>query len=132
MRPFYPVSLCPTTQPKDYWIKELSDGKCKEKEVLVQMDCEFSKPHAIIRWYKNKIEIFTGQKYTFTNDKGVIKLSIHRIGMEDNATYSCQANDKKTTAVLHVEGLNPRPSAFTNKFISGSKPIYMQAYIIYM
>ena len=100
----HPLTPHPALQPKDYWIKELSDCHCKEKDVIVHMDCEFNKPNATIRWYKNKIEIFTGQKYNFSSEGGIFKLSIHRIGLEDGGTYTCQANDKKTSAVLHVEG----------------------------
>ena len=46
----------------------------------------------------------TGAKYNVHSDTGVFRLVIHKIGMEDAGTYTCHAGDKKTSAVLFVEG----------------------------
>lgn len=59
---------------------------------------------APFRWYKNKLEIFHGQKYNIEKEEGEFRLVIHRIGLEDAGKYQCEADERKTSAWLHVEG----------------------------
>ena len=67
--------------------------------------CKYSKPNARVRWLKNKLEIFHGHKYSFLTEDGYFKLVIRRIGMEDAGRYTCQADDKTSSAYLEVEGV---------------------------
>ena len=89
-------------QPQEQFIEPLTDITCKEKDKSVAISCKYSKPTAAIRWYKNKLEIFQGQKYNFHNQEGDLVLTISHVGMEDAGRYTCQADDKKTTATITV------------------------------
>ena len=49
-------------------------------------------------WY------FQGQKYKFYNDSGEFTLVINKVGLDDAAKYTCQAEEKRTSAYLEVMG----------------------------
>ncbi|KAK2158172.1 hypothetical protein LSH36_175g03003 [Paralvinella palmiformis] len=89
--------------PQDHFLEELEDQQCKEKDNEVMFKCKYSKPNARVRWLKNKLEIFHGHKYSFLTEDGYFKLVIRRIGMEDAGRYTCQADDKTSSAYLEVE-----------------------------
>ena len=76
-----------------------------EGEPEAVMKCVYSKPSAKVRWFKNKMEIFQGPKYKFvTDDEGEFKLIVSKIKAEDAGRYSCQADEKTTSANLIIEG----------------------------
>ena len=84
---------------------ELEDMTCKEKDSRVELACRYSNAAIKLRWFKGALEIFHGHKYNFLNDDGILRLIIHRVVMEDEGKYTCQADDKSTSAFLTVEGI---------------------------
>lgn len=67
---------------------------------------KFCKPDAPFRWYKNKMEIFHGEKFHFAHADGEYSCTINNIKLEDNGKYilECGKGPLKTSAWLYVEG----------------------------
>jgi len=88
------------------WITEPEDIKVMEGKESVTFAAKFCKPDAPFRWYKNKVEIFHGEKYHFVHDGQDYKCIINTIKPEDNGKYilECGKGPLKTSAWLYVEG----------------------------
>jgi len=100
------IATTPNVCTQDSWIEEMSDKACVEKDNKVTFSCRYSNPNAKLRWFKNHLEIFHGHKYNFdVDDEGTLRLVIFRVSLEDAGRYTCQTDDKETSAWLTVEGL---------------------------
>lgn len=86
--------------------QKLADVSAKEKDTMATFECETNEPFVKVRWLKNNMEIFTGDKYRMHSDRKVHFLSVLMISMKDEAEYSCVVidDDIRTTAKLSVEG----------------------------
>lgn len=87
--------------------QELQDVAAKEKDSMATFECETSEPFVKVKWYKDGVEIFSGDKYRMHSDRKVHFLSILTIDTSDAEDYSCVLVDDenvKTTAKLLVEG----------------------------
>lgn len=74
---------------------------------MVTFECETSEPFVKVKWLKNNVEIFSGDKYRMHSDRMVHFLSVLMIEMRDDAEYTCVLLDDenvRTSARLHVEG----------------------------
>ena len=70
----------------------------------VEFVAEFCKPNAKLRWFKNKLEVFHGQKYHFVNDDTEYRLVITNIKPEDGGKFTIECNGITSSAWLYVEG----------------------------
>ena len=88
------------------FLKELEDIKCMDGTEKVTFESKFCKPEAPFRWYKNKLEIFAGEKYHMKSDGEDYNLIINNVKLEDNGKYilECGKGPCKTSAWLYVEG----------------------------
>uniref|UniRef100_A0A286XF31 Ig-like domain-containing protein n=1 Tax=Cavia porcellus TaxID=10141 RepID=A0A286XF31_CAVPO len=87
--------------------QELQDVVAKEKDTMATFECETSEPFIKVKWYKDGIEIHTGDKYRMHSDRKVHFLSVLTIDSSDAEDYSCvlvEDENIKTTAKLIVEG----------------------------
>jgi len=85
------------------------DVTCVEKDNKIVLSCQYSNPNAKLRWFKNHLEIFHGHKYNFeTSENGTFNLVVCRVTLEDGGRYTCQTDDKETSACLTVEGIDVR------------------------
>uniref|UniRef100_A0A8C2W2A5 Ig-like domain-containing protein n=1 Tax=Chinchilla lanigera TaxID=34839 RepID=A0A8C2W2A5_CHILA len=87
--------------------QELQDVIAKEKDTMATFECETSEPFIKVKWYKDGIEIHTGDKYRMHSDRKVHFLSVLTIDSSDAEDYSCvlvEDENIKTTAKLIVEG----------------------------
>lgn len=76
---------------------------------MVTFECETSEPFIKVKWLKNNMEIFSGDKYRMHSDRKVHFLSVLIIDLKDDAEYTCAVADDesvRTSARLSVEG-NP-------------------------
>ncbi|ESN96065.1 hypothetical protein HELRODRAFT_163095 [Helobdella robusta] len=91
---------------QDFWMDELEDVTCKDRDSRVELSCRYSTSNVKTRWFKNGQEIYHGEKYNFLNDdQGVIRLIIQRISKDDDGKYMVKVNNKlASTASLIVEG----------------------------
>jgi len=86
--------------------QKLEEVKAKEKDTMATFECETNEPFVKVKWLKNNVEIFSGDKYRMHSDRQVHFLSVLTINMRDNADFSCMVIDEdiSTTAKLDVEG----------------------------
>ncbi|XP_004634770.1 titin isoform X12 [Octodon degus] len=87
--------------------QELQDVVAKEKDTMATFECETSEPFIKVKWYKDGIEIHTGDKYRMHSDRKVHFLSVLTIDSSDAEDYSCvlvEDENIRTTAKLIVEG----------------------------
>lgn len=81
----------------------------RDKTVLAQhkatLECTVSHARGRVRWFRGDTEIFGGgDKYEICNLDCYRTLVIHHVGPEDEATYTCDALDDRSSARLLVEG----------------------------
>ncbi|XP_074856881.1 titin isoform X4 [Carettochelys insculpta] len=87
--------------------QSLQDVVAKERDSMATFECETSEPFVKVKWYKNGIEIFSGDKYRMHSDRKGHFLSVLMIDTSDAEDYSCalvEDETVKTTAKLIVEG----------------------------
>ncbi|KAM9804801.1 titin-like [Neosynchiropus ocellatus] len=87
--------------------QKLEDTAAKEKDTMATFECETNEPFVKVKWLKNNMEIFSGDKYRMHSDRKVHFLSVLIIDMKDDAEYTCAVIDDehvRTTARLNVEG----------------------------
>ncbi|XP_069544948.1 titin-like, partial [Brachyistius frenatus] len=87
--------------------QKLEDIDSKEKDTTATFECETNEPFVKVKWMKNNMEVFSGDKYRMHADRKVHFLSVLMIEMRDDAEYSCVVIDDadiRTTAKLNVEG----------------------------
>lgn len=98
----------------------MEDVNAKEKDTMATFECETSEPFVKVKWLKNDMDIFSGDKYRMHSDRKVHFLSVLVIDMRDDAEYTCVVveDDVRTTARLLVEGgtglLDPEPVSHDN------------------
>ncbi|KFM07074.1 Titin, partial [Aptenodytes forsteri] len=79
----------------------------KERDSMATFECETSEPFVKVKWFKDGIEIHSGDKYRMHSDRKAHFLSVLAIEMSDADDYSCalvEDESIKTTAKLTVEG----------------------------
>ncbi|KAM6397100.1 obscurin-like protein 1 isoform 2-T2 [Pluvialis apricaria] len=80
----------------------------RDKTVLARhkatLECTVSHARGRVRWLRGDTEIFAGNKYEICNLDCYRTLIIHRVGPEDEDSYTCDAFDDRSTARLLVEG----------------------------
>uniref|UniRef100_A0A8C4WMQ0 Obscurin-like protein 1 n=1 Tax=Gopherus evgoodei TaxID=1825980 RepID=A0A8C4WMQ0_9SAUR len=80
----------------------------RDKTALAQhkatLECTVSQARGRVRWFRGDTEIFASDKYEICNLDCYRTLIIHRVGPEDEASYTCDAFDDRSTARLLVEG----------------------------
>nr|XP_046259560.1 titin-like isoform X2 [Scatophagus argus] len=86
--------------------QKLEDINAKEKDTMATFECETNEPFVKVKWLKNNVEIFSGDKYRMHSDRKVHFLSVLMIDLKDDAEFSCMVVDDnvRTTAKLNVEG----------------------------
>ena len=74
---------------------------------MATFECETNEPFIKVKWMKNNMDIFSGDKYRMHSDRKVHFLSVLMISMKDDADYSCVVIEDDaviTTSRLSVEG----------------------------
>ncbi|XP_069047284.1 obscurin isoform X19 [Lepisosteus oculatus] len=83
-------------------VKPLRDKIAIEKHRGI-LECKVSRPNAEVKWYKNGKELKPSKKYEIASQDVYRKLIINDIEQKDEATYTCDATDAKTSCKLLVE-----------------------------
>ncbi|NWW99578.1 TITIN protein, partial [Caloenas nicobarica] len=87
--------------------QKLQDVVARERDSMATFECETSEPFVKVKWFKDGIEIHSGDKYRMHSDRKAHFLSVLAIEMSDADDYSCalvEDESIKTTAKLTVEG----------------------------
>lgn len=105
-RPAYPTMLIPCPHLLALPIRIVKP--LRDKTVLARhkatLECTVSHARGRVRWLRGDTEIFAGDKYEICNLDCYRTLIIHRVGPEDEDSYTCDAFDDRSTARLLVEG----------------------------
>ncbi|XP_017262467.1 obscurin isoform X3 [Kryptolebias marmoratus] len=67
------------------------------------LECQVSRPNALVRWYKNRKELLPGKKYQLISQDVYRQLTIEDVCSSDEDTYTCDAVDDETSCQLLVE-----------------------------
>ncbi|XP_026016073.1 obscurin isoform X7 [Astatotilapia calliptera] len=67
------------------------------------LECQVSRPNAEVRWYKNRKELLPSKKYQLISQDIYRQLAINDVCSSDEDTYTCDAQDDKTSCQLLVE-----------------------------
>ncbi|CAL9696167.1 unnamed protein product [Knipowitschia caucasica] len=67
------------------------------------LECQVSRPNALVRWYKSGRELLPSKKYQLISQDIYRQLTIDNICSSDEDTYTCDAVDDKTSCQLFVE-----------------------------
>lgn len=100
--------------------QNLEDVSANEKDTMVTFECETNEPFVKVKWLKNDMEIFSGEKYRMHSDRKVHFLSVLMIEMRDDAEYTCVVVDDesiRTSARLYVEGNLPTQKLSIHYFL---------------
>lgn len=92
------------------FITPLSDVKVFEKDEA-KFECEVSREPKTFRWLKGTQEITPDERFEIISDGTKHALIIKSVAFDDEAKYMFEAEDKRTSAKLIIEGL----SAFLGK-----------------
>lgn len=90
--------------------QKLEEVNVKEKDTMATFECETNEPFVKVKWLKDNVEIFPGDKYRMHSDRKVHFLSVLMITMKDAAEYACMEveDEVRTSAKLNVEGGSTR------------------------
>jgi len=71
-----------------------------------EFTCELSKPDALVKWFKNGVELTANEHVTFETVGTKRTLKIHKSVLDDAATYQCQivSSGASSQAELSVTG----------------------------
>ncbi|XP_017322293.1 obscurin isoform X6 [Ictalurus punctatus] len=84
------------------FVKKLRDKIAMYKH-RGHLECQVSRASATVTWYKNKDKIRASQKHVISSEDVYRKLTITDVDSGDEATYTCDAVDEKTSCKLLVE-----------------------------
>ena len=87
------------------FITPLSDVKVFEKDEA-KFECEVSREPKTFRWLKGTQEITPDERFEIISDGTKHALIIKSVAFEDEAKYMFEAEDKRTSAKLIIEGLS--------------------------
>lgn len=101
----------------------------RDKTVLARhkatLECTVSHARGRVRWLRGDTEIFAGDKYEICNLDCYRTLIIHRVGPEDEDSYTCDAFDDRSTARLLVEGEHAEGCSGTGAHVLLSHPLLL-------
>lgn len=86
------------------FITPLSDIKVFEKDPA-KFECEVSREPKTFRWLKGTQELEGDEKFEIITEGTKHALAIKSVAFEDEAKYMFEAEDKRTSAKLIIEGL---------------------------
>ena len=77
-----------------------------------EFTCELSKPDALVKWFKNGVELTANEHVSFETAGTKRTLKIHKSVLDDAATYQCQivSNGASSQAELSVTGSPESPT----------------------
>ncbi|XP_009948074.1 PREDICTED: obscurin-like protein 1, partial [Leptosomus discolor] len=95
--------LCGVRPEDEGLIRFVARTAVSEASLRATLECTVSHARGRVRWLRGDTEIFAGDKYEICNLDCYRTLIIHRVGPEDEDSYTCDAFDDRSTARLLVE-----------------------------
>lgn len=85
------------------FLSSLSDVQVFEKDEA-RFEVELSRPAKSFRWLKGSQELQSDEKYQMIQEGNLFLLSIKSAAYEDEAKYIFEAEDKRTSSKLVIQG----------------------------
>lgn len=85
------------------------------------LSCEISRPNAVVRWYRNGLEVEENNNLILEVDGVYRRLIIPKTTVKDSAEYVCDTTDDSMTFFVNIAGKNAQnvlQSCLENKLIS--------------
>nr|XP_039268744.1 obscurin-like [Styela clava] len=89
-------------EPPVHFSKPLKTKTCEEMD-KVALECEVSRPNAIVTWYRENDKLSDGEKYKIESEGVLRRLVIFKTTMADNTDWTCDGVDSKTSTKLVVK-----------------------------
>lgn len=90
------------SEPPVEFTKPLED-QTVEEEATATLECQVSRDNAEVVWFRDGQEIRKTKKYEMVADGCKRALLIHGCTPDDSRTYTCAAQEFKTSCFLSVE-----------------------------
>lgn len=89
------------------FVVKLQDFAATEKDELL-LSCELSKDVPVV-WYHSEKEITASKTVVLKSEETRRSLLLKRVEQSSKGTYTCDCGTDKTSAVVDVQGLKPKP-----------------------
>uniref|UniRef100_A0A8C6SFW8 Obscurin-like protein 1 n=1 Tax=Neogobius melanostomus TaxID=47308 RepID=A0A8C6SFW8_9GOBI len=89
-----PVRIVSPSQPQ----MEL----CQQTAERMVLSCEISRPNAVVRWYRNGLEVEENQNLLIEEDGVYRRLIIPKTTVQDSAEYVCDTADDSMTFFVNI------------------------------
>ena len=75
---------------------------CQQTSERMVLSCEISRPNAIVRWYRDGLEVEENQNLLIEEDGVYRRLIIPKTTVQDSAEYVCDTADDSMTFFVNI------------------------------
>lgn len=79
---------------------------CQQTSERMVLSCEISRPNAVVRWYRNGLEVEENSNLILEVDGVYRRLIIPKTTVKDSAEYVCDTTDDSMTFFVNIAGTN--------------------------
>lgn len=81
---------------------------CQQTSERMVLSCEISRPNAVVRWYRNGLEVEENNNLILEVDGVYRRLIIPKTTVKDSAEYVCDTTDDSMTFFVNIAGMDTR------------------------
>ena len=79
---------------------------CQQTSERMVLSCEISRSNAVVRWYRNGLEVEENNNLILEVDGVYRRLIIPKTTVKDSAEYVCDTTDDSMTFFVNIAGRN--------------------------
>lgn len=77
---------------------------CQQTSERMVLSCEISRPNAVVRWYRDGLEVEESENLLLEVDGVYRRLIIPETTVKDSAEYVCDTGDDSVTFFVNIAG----------------------------
>lgn len=81
---------------------------CQQASERMVLSCEISRPNAVVRWYRDGLEVEENDNLILEVDGVYRRLIIPETTVKDSAEYVCDTADDSVTFFVNIAGNSDR------------------------